>query len=194
MAVSSGTAALHLGVRTFGWGPGDEVITSPLSFVASANCLLYEGATPVFCDVEPDTLNLDPAAAGAAVGDRTAGVLPVDIFGYPADLPAVSSLAHERGLGVLEDGCQAFGAVDVEGVKVGARGNACAFAFYANKQITTGEGGALVPPSADVAEPWSSSTSVPKAPHPGHLPSQRPDVVPHSEHVNWTVTFATGPV
>jgi perosamine synthetase len=152
VAVSSGTAALHLGVRAQGWGPGDEVVTSPLSFVASANCLLYEGATPVFCDVDPETLELDPEAARAAVGERTAGLLPVDIFGYPADLPALSSLAGERGLGLLEDGCQALGAVDADGVKVGARGSACAFAFYANKQLTTGEGGALIPPSAEVAE------------------------------------------
>jgi perosamine synthetase len=152
VAVSSGTAALHLGARALGWGPGDEVVTSPLSFVASANCLLYEGATPVFCDVVPGTLELDPEAARAAVGERTAGLLPVDIFGYPADLPTLSSLAAERGLGLLEDGCQALGAVDADGVKVGARGSACAFAFYANKQLTTGEGGVLIPPSAEVAE------------------------------------------
>jgi perosamine synthetase len=152
VAVSSGTAALHLGVRALGWGLGDEVVTSPLSFVASANCLLYEGATPVFCDVDPETLELDPEAARAAVGERTAGLLPVDIFGYPADLPTLSSLAAERGLGLLEDGCQALGAVDADGVKVGARGHACTFAFYANKQLTTGEGGVLIPPSAEVAE------------------------------------------
>ena len=84
VAVSSGTAALHLGVRALGWGPGDEVLTSPFSFVASANCLLYEGARPVFCDVDPVTLDLDPAAAEAAIGERTAGLLPVHIFGYPA--------------------------------------------------------------------------------------------------------------
>ena len=87
VAVSSGTAALHLGVRALGWGEGDEVVTSPFSFVASANCLLYEGATPVFCDVDPVTLNLDPEAAAAAVGERTAGLLPVDILGYPAAMP-----------------------------------------------------------------------------------------------------------
>src|SRR6476660_8485198 len=84
VAVSSGTAALHLGVRALGWSRGDEVLTSPFSFVASANCLLYEGVRPVFCDVDPETLNLDPAAAAAAVGERTVGILPVHIFGYPA--------------------------------------------------------------------------------------------------------------
>src|SRR5205809_2295190 len=92
VAVSSGTAALHLGVRALGWGPGDEVVTSPLSFVASANCLLYEGATPVFCDVDPVTLNVDPSTAREAVGERTAGLLPVDIFGWPAAMPALEEL------------------------------------------------------------------------------------------------------
>src|SRR5918994_3963157 len=152
VAVSSGTAALHLGVRALGWGPGDEVVTSPLSFVASANCLLYEGATPIFCDVDPVTLNLDPDAARAALSDRTSGVLPVDLFGYPADLAALTALAVERGLGLLEDGCQALGAIDSDDVRLGARPHPCAFAFYANKQLTTGEGGILIPPDADVAQ------------------------------------------
>src|SRR5918911_775350 len=84
VALSSGTTALHLGVRALGWGPGDEVVTSPFSFVASANCLLYEGATPVFCDVDPHTFDMDPRAAAAVCGERTAGLLPVHIFGYPA--------------------------------------------------------------------------------------------------------------
>ena len=135
VAVSSGTAALHLGVRRLGWGPGDEVVTSPFSFVASANCLLYEGATPVFADIDPVTLNLDPDAAAAAVGDRSAGILPVHIFGYPAAMPALQALAGERGLGVLEDACEALGAVDADGTTVGARGNLATFAFYANKQL-----------------------------------------------------------
>jgi dTDP-4-amino-4,6-dideoxygalactose transaminase len=173
VAVSSGTAALHLGVRALGWGSGDEVVTSPLSFVASANALLYEGATPVFCDVDPETLNLDPGAAGDAVGERTAGVLPVDIFGYPADLPAVSALADERGLGLLEDGCQALGAVDRDGVKVGAGGTACAFAFYANKQLTTGEGGALIPPSPEVAARVRSERNQGRAADMGRIEHER---------------------
>lgn len=151
VAVSSGTAALHLGVRALGWGPGDEVLTSPLSFVASSNCLLYEGVTPVFCDIDPVTLSLSPDAAADAVGERTAGLLPVDIFGYPAAMPVLSALAEEHRIEVLEDGCQALGAVDADGVRVGARGSACAFAFYANKQLTTGEGGALVPTGPKMA-------------------------------------------
>jgi perosamine synthetase len=151
VAVSSGTTALHLGVRALGWGPGDEVLTSPFSFVASANCLLYEGARPIFCDVDPVTLNIDPAAAGAAAGGDTAGVLPVHIFGYPAAMPELEALAARRGLGILEDACEALGAVDSEGRKVGARGNLATFAFYANKQMTTGEGGTIVPSSPDTA-------------------------------------------
>ncbi len=103
VAVSSGTTALHLGVRALGWGAGDEVLTSPFSFVASANCLLYEGAKPVFCDVDPVTLNLDPAAAAAALGERTAGLLPIHIFGYPAAMPELEATRrpararHPRG-------------------------------------------------------------------------------------------------
>jgi perosamine synthetase len=151
VAVSSGTAALHLAVRGFGWGGGDEVITTPLSFVASANCLLYEGATPVFCDVDPITLNIDPDAARAAIGERTAGLLPVHIFGYPTAMPELEAAA-QRGLAVLEDACQALGAVASDGIRVGARGNGATFAFYANKQLTTGEGGMLVPSSPQLAE------------------------------------------
>jgi len=151
VAVSSGTTALHLGVRALGWGPGDEVLTSPFSFVASANCLIYEGARPVFCDVDPETLNLDPAAAAAAVGERTVGVLPIHIFGYPAAMAELEALAAKHDLGLLEDACEALGAVDSDGTKVGARGNLATFAFYANKQLTTGEGGMIVPRNADEA-------------------------------------------
>lgn len=151
VAVSSGTTALHLGVRALGWGPGDEVLTSPFSFVASANCLLYEGARPVFCDVDPDTLNLDPAAAEAATGESTAGILPVHIFGYPAAMPELEAVAARRGLSILEDACEALGATDSSGRRVGARGNLATFAFYANKQLATGEGGIIVPSSPEVA-------------------------------------------
>ena len=152
VAASSGTTALHLGVRALAWGEGDEVVTTPFSFVASSNCLLYEDAKPDFCDVDPRPLPLPPVAAAAGVGERTAGILPVDIFGYPAAMPAFEKLAQDRGLGLLEDACQALGAVDSEGVRCGSRGNAAAFAFYANKQLTTGEGGMLVPPGAEAGE------------------------------------------
>lgn len=145
VTASSGTTALHLGVRALGWGDGDEVLTSPFSFVASANCLLYEGARPVFCDVDPVTLNLDPAAVEAAVGEHSAGILPVHIFGFPAAMPELEAIASKRRLGILEDACEALGAVDSEGRGVGTRGNLASFAFYANKQMTTGEGGMIVP-------------------------------------------------
>ena len=138
-------------MRALGWGPGDEVLTSPFSFVASANCLLYEGARPVFCDVDPETLDLDPAAAAAAVGERTRGILPVHIFGWPAAMAELEELAAEHGLGILEDACEALGAIDAEGRAVGSRGNVATFAFYPNKQMTTGEGGMVVPCSAEVA-------------------------------------------
>ena len=148
VAVSSGTAGLHLGVRALGWGEGDEVVTSPFSFVASANCMLYAGAKPVFCDIDPVTLNLDPEAAADAVAESTAGILPVHIFGYPAAMGELERLAEGKGLGILEDACEAPGALDAEGRAVGARGNLAAFGFYANKQLTTGEGGMVVARSA----------------------------------------------
>jgi len=152
VAVSSGTAGLHLGVRALGWGPGDDVVLSPFTFVASANCLLYEGVKPVFADIDPVSLNLDPGAAEAAIGDATVGLLPIDIFGQPADLPSFERIAANRGLKILEDSCQALGAIDSEGRKVGSRGNVSTFAFYANKQMTTGEGGIVIPADPAMAE------------------------------------------
>ncbi len=142
-AVSSGTAGLHLSLRALGIRPGEEVLTSPFSFVASANVALYEGARPVFADIDPVTLNLDPQAAEAAISPRTRIVLPVHIFGYPADIVAFESLAQRRGLRVLEDACEALGATYDNDVPVGARGNLTVFGFYANKQLTTGEGGMI---------------------------------------------------
>jgi perosamine synthetase len=169
VAVSSGTTALHLGVRALGWGAGDEVLTSPFSFVASANCLLYEGARPVFCDVDPVTLNLDPEAAEAAAGERSAGILPIHIFGFPAAMPELEALAARRGLGILEDACEALGAVDREGRKVGTRGNLATFAFYANKQLTTGEGGMIVASQPEVAARLRSERNQGRAPDMGWL-------------------------
>jgi dTDP-4-amino-4,6-dideoxygalactose transaminase len=173
VAVSSGTTALHLGVRSLGWGEADEVVTSPLTFVASANCLLYEGARPVFCDVDPVTLCLDPQAAGDAVGERTAGLLPVHIFGYPAAMAELEELAKRNGLGILEDGCEALGAVDGEGRRVGTRGNPSTFAFYANKQMTTGEGGMVVPQTPEAAERMRSERNQGRAADMGWLDHDR---------------------
>jgi perosamine synthetase len=173
VAVSSGTSALHLGVRALGWGQGDQVLTSPFSFVATANCLLYEGAEPVFCDIDPVTLNMDPEAAGAAMGEKTAGILPVHIFGYPADLPELEALAEKEDLGILEDACQALGAIDSRGKRVGTTGHLATFAFYANKQMTTGEGGMLVAPDEDTAERARSERNQGRAPDMGEIEHDR---------------------
>jgi perosamine synthetase len=141
-AVSSGTAGLHLAVRLAGIRPDDEVVTTPFSFVASANCVLYEGAVPVFADVDPRTLNLDPAAVEAAVTPRTKAILAVDIFGYPAELAVLREIAERHRLALLEDACQALGA-EYGGRPLGSFGHPTVFAFYPNKQMTTGEGGAV---------------------------------------------------
>jgi dTDP-4-amino-4,6-dideoxygalactose transaminase len=172
-AVSSGTAGLHLAIRAAGIRAGDEVVTTPFSFVASANCVLYENAKPVFCDIDPRTLNLDPEAAAAALGTRTTGLLPVHIFGYPADMPALEALAAERGLWIVEDACEALGAVHADGRPVGARGNLSVFGFYPNKQLTTGEGGAVVCPDAGAKERIDSERNQGRAPDMGWLDHDR---------------------
>ena len=150
-ALSSGTAGLHLCMRLAGIGPGDEVVTTPFSFVASANCVLYEGATPVFADIDPRTLNLDPAAVEAAITPRTKAILPVHIFGYPAELAELEAIAERHGLAIVEDACEALGA-EYRGRPVGSSGRPAVFAFYPNKQMTTGEGGAVAVSSE---EEWS---------------------------------------
>ena len=172
-AVSSGTAGLHLAIRAAGIEAGDEVLTTPFSFVASANCLLYENAQPVFCDIDPRTLNLDPGAARAAVSERTTGLLPVHIFGYPADMTAFEALAAERGLWIVEDACEALGATHADGAAVGTRGNLAVFGFYPNKQLTTGEGGAVVCPGESVKERIDSERNQGRAPDLGWLDHDR---------------------
>ena len=141
-AVSSGTAGLHLCVRLAGLGDGDEVVTTPFSFVASANCLLYEGAVPVFADVDARTLALDPRAVEAALTARTRAILAVDIFGYPAELEQLRAIAERHGLAFIEDACQALGS-HYRGRPVGSFDHPTVFGFYPNKQATTGEGGAI---------------------------------------------------
>jgi perosamine synthetase len=168
-AVSSGTAGLHLALRALGVQDGTEVVTSPFSFVASANVVLFERARPVFADIDPRTLNLDPDAAAAAITDRTAALLPVHIFGYPADLPAFERM----GLPIVEDACEALGAVHADGVRVGARGNPAVFAFYANKQLTTGEGGMVMVADAAMKERIDSERNQGRAPDMGWLDHDR---------------------
>ncbi len=168
-AVSSGTAGLHLALRAVGVRDGDEVVTTPFSFVASANAAIYERARPVFADIDARTLNLDPQAAAAAVTSRTTAILPVHIFGYPADLPAFEAL----GLPIVEDACEALGAVHGDGVAVGGRGHPAAFGFYANKQLTTGEGGIVTTSDAAVKARIDSERNQGRAPDMGWLDHDR---------------------
>jgi dTDP-4-amino-4,6-dideoxygalactose transaminase len=139
-AVSSGTAGLHLLCVSAGIEPGDEVITSPYSFAASANCFIYEGGTPVFADIDPRTLNLDPVAVEAAVTPRTKAIVAVDIYGYPCELDELRAVAAKHGLAFIQDSCEALGA-EYKGATIGSHGPPAVFAFYPNKQMTTGEGG-----------------------------------------------------
>lgn len=172
-AVSSGTAGLHLALRAAGVSEGDEVVTSPFSFVASANAVIYQGAEPVFADIDPVTLNLDPEAAAAAVSERTSALLPVHIFGYPADLPSFEAVSARHGLSIVEDACEALGAVDADGVKVGARGNLAVFGFYANKQLTTGEGGMVLCGQGSMKRQIDSERNQGRAPDMGWLDHDR---------------------
>jgi perosamine synthetase len=142
-AVSSGTAGLHLLCVAAGIEPGDEVITSPYSFAASANCFVYEGGVPVFADIDPRTLNMDPEAVRAAVTPRTKAVVAVDIYGYPCELDELRAIADEHGLALIQDSCEAIGA-RYKGAPLGSHGPSAVFAFYPNKQLTTGEGGIVV--------------------------------------------------
>jgi perosamine synthetase len=143
VACSSGTAGLHCCLHALGLGPGDEVITSSFSFVASANAILYTGATPVFAEIDPLTFNMDPAAVEAAITPRTRAILIVDIFGYPAEVPALVDVAHRHGLGLVEDACQSIDG-DHDGRPLGTFGHPAVYGFYANKQMTTAEGGIVL--------------------------------------------------
>lgn len=169
VATNSGTSALHLGVRALGIGEGDEVLTTSFSFVASVNCLFYERAVPVFVDIDPMTLNINPDAIREAltkdyywdrvtschVNSRTGrllkAILPVHVFGQPCDMRPILEIAREFNLVVLEDACEALGA-EYRGQAVGTFGDAAAFAFYPNKQITTAEGGMIATDSPQIAE------------------------------------------
>ena len=151
VSLSSGTAALHGAAFAAGIGRGDEAITSPLTFAATANCILYQGGKPVFADVCPDTLNLDPERAAAAIGPRTKAILPVDYAGHTADLDPLLSIAECRGLTVIEDACHALGA-EYRGKRVGSLAHMTAFSFHPVKHLTTGEGGMVTTDNAQFAE------------------------------------------
>jgi perosamine synthetase len=168
-AVSSGTAGLHLALRAVGVSDGDEVITSPFSFVASANVAVYERARPVFADIDPVTLNLSVDAAAAAASSRTACVLPVHVFGYPADIAGFERL----GFPIVEDACEALGAVFSDGVCVGGRGHPAVFGFYANKQLTTGEGGMVTMADRSYKQRIDSERNQGRAPDMGWLDHDR---------------------
>lgn len=148
-AVSSGTAGLHLAMIAAGIGPGDEVITSPFSFIASANCILYVGAKPVFVDIDPVTYNMDPTRIESKINKKTKAILVVHIFGQPADMDPIMKLAKKYKLKVIEDACESICA-EYKNKKVGTFGESAVFAFYPNKQMTTGEGGMLVTDSKKI--------------------------------------------
>jgi len=150
VAVSSGTAGLHLAIRVLGIGAGDEVIVPSFTFIAVANAVRYEQATPVFADIDEDSLNLSPAAVERAITPRTRAILAVHTFGRPAEMAALRAIAQRHGLALIEDACEAIGG-EIGGQPVGSFGDIAVFAFYPNKQITTGEGGMVVTPDANLA-------------------------------------------
>lgn len=155
VSCNSGTAGLHMVVRALGIGPGDEVITTPFSFVASANCVLYERARPVFVDIEEDTMGLDPDLIDQATSAATRAVLPVQVFGRACRISEIQAIADRRGVPLIEDSCEGLGSV-VGGRPLGSFGVASVFAFYPNKQITTGEGGMVVTDDAALAATFRS--------------------------------------
>lgn len=150
IALCNGTVALHLALHTLGVGPGDEVIVPDLTFAATAHAVLQTGATPVFADVDPTTWCVDPRAVERAIGPKTRVIIPVHLYGHPADMPALTALAAPRGIALLEDAAEAHGA-RVSGARVGSLGRVGAFSFYGNKVMTTGEGGMLVTNDDDLA-------------------------------------------
>lgn len=151
VACNSGTSALHLLMIAAGIETGDEVIVTPFSFIASANCVLFEGGTPIFADIDPDTWNIDPRLVEERITNRTKAVIPVDVFGQVADLDPILATARERGIVVFEDSCEAVGAL-YRGRRAGGIADAGVFGFYPNKQITVGEGGMIVTGNRDWAD------------------------------------------
>ena len=151
IAVNSGTSGLHLCMKAIGIKKGDEVITSPFSFVSSSNCIMFEGGKPVFVDIDPDTLNLDIERIEAAITKNTKAILPVHVFGQPCDMDTIMDIAEDHDLVVVEDACEAIGA-EYNAQKAGTFGDASVFAFYPNKQMTTGEGAMVVTDDDNIAK------------------------------------------
>jgi perosamine synthetase len=151
VSFSSGTAALHGAAFAAGLGPGDEAVTSPMTFAATANCILYQNATPVFADVCVDTLNLDPEMAAKKITPRTKAIIPVDYAGHPADLDSFLTLGEKQGLTVIEDACHALGA-EYRGKRVGSIAHLTVFSFHPVKHLTTGEGGMVTTDNRQFAE------------------------------------------
>jgi perosamine synthetase len=151
VAVSNGTVALHLALRALGIGAGDEVIVPDLTFAATAHAVLEAGAAPVFADVDPETWCLDPASVARALSEKTRALLPVHLYGHPADMPALSALAEPRGIVLIEDAAEAHGA-EIAGKRVGSLGRVGTFSFYGNKLMTTGEGGMVTTDDDALAE------------------------------------------
>lgn len=172
IAVNSGTSGLHLVVKSLGLGPADEVITTPFSFIASSNCLLYEGVKPVFVDIEPDTYNIDPKLIEQAITKRTRAIVAVDVFGQPARYDALAKIAEKHGLIVISDCCESIGSI-YKGRPAGSFGAAGVFAFYPNKQITTGEGGIIVTDDDKVASLCRSYRNQGRAEKGGWLAHER---------------------
>lgn len=151
VAVNSGTSGLHLCVKAFNIKAGDEIITTPFSFVASSNPIIFEGGRPVFVDIDERTYNIDPGKVKKAITKRTKAILLVHLFGYPCDMDEIAKISKETGIPVIEDACEAMGAM-YNGRKVGTLAKAAVFAFYPNKQMTTGEGGMIVTNDAAIAK------------------------------------------
>ncbi len=143
VAVNSGTSGLFLSLLALGIGPGDEVITTPFTFIASTTCIMMTGAKPVFVDIDPMSLNVDPRRIEKAITDRTKAILPVEVFGNPAEFDQICEIARRHGLPIVEDSCEALGSI-LNGKKAGSFGALSTFGFYPNKQITTGEGGMIL--------------------------------------------------
>lgn len=151
IGVNSGTSALHLLIRALDIKEGDEVITTPFSFVASSNCILFEKAKPVFVDIDERTLNIDINKIAEKITNKTKAIIPVDVFGHPNNMKEIMELARKYNLKVIEDSCEAIGS-EYEGIKSGTLADAAVYAFYPNKQITTGEGGMIVTNDDNIAD------------------------------------------